>query len=307
MRVLVTGGTGFVGQSVLDELLANGHTVRLLVRDPARIEPRVTGVEPVRGNILDPEGLAESAQGTEAIIHLVGIISECGSNTFERVHAEGARNVVNAARNTGVRRFIHMSALGTRPQAVSRYHQSKFAAEESVRGSGSDYTIFRPSLIYGPGDQFVNLFAKISRWSPFLPVMGGGNSRMAPIAVESVAKAFVGALSEPRSVGKTYDLCASESLPFEQILRTILLVLGRRRLLLHIPLPVARAQAAFLEFFYGRLLKVPPPLNRDQLIMLQEDNVGDAAPAKEIFGLREEPFDKGIRRFLLPANQSALH
>jgi NADH dehydrogenase len=298
MRVLLTGGTGFVGKSILDELIRNGHTVRLLVRDPARFKPRVPGVEPVRGNILAPEGLTESAQGTEAIIHLVGIISECGSNTFEQVHVEGTRSVVNAARNAGIRRFIHMSALGTRPQAVSRYHQSKYAAEESVRNSGLDYSVFRPSLIYGPDDQFVNLFAKISRWSPFLPVMGTGTSRMAPIAVESVAKAFVGALSEPSSIGKTYDLCASETLSFDGILRTILLVLGRRRLLLHIPLPVARAQAGFLEFLYGRLLEVPPPLNRDQLIMLQEDNVGDAAPASALFNLPEERFADGIRRFL---------
>ena len=298
MRILLTGGTGFVGKSILDELIRQGHTVRLLVRDPEAVQPNLAGVDAVCGNILVPNGLPKAASGVDAVIHLVGVISECGRRTFQQVHVEGTRNVVNAVRDAGVRRFVHMSALGTRPQAVSRYHKSKFAAEELVRNSGLDYTIFRPSLIYGPEDHFVNLFAKISRWSPFLPVMGAGTSRMAPIAVESVAKAFVGALSEPRSMGKTYDLCASESLTFEQILRTILMVLRRRRLLLHIPLPVARAQAGFLEFLYGQLLRLPPPLNRDQLIMLQEDNVGDAAPAKDTFSLPEEPFAQGIRRYL---------
>ncbi len=298
MRVLLTGGTGFVGKSILDELIRQGHAVRLLVRHPDAVQRNVAGVEAVLGDILAPNSLPEAANGVDAVIHLVGIISECGRSTFQQVHVEGTRNVVKAARTAGVHRFVQMSALGTRPQAVSRYHKSKFAAEELVRNSGLDYTIFRPSLIYGPEDHFVNLFAKISGWSPFLPVMGTGTSRMAPVAVESVAKAFVGALSEPRSVGKAYDLCASEILTFEDILRTILAVLGRSRLLLHIPLPVARAQAGFLEFLYGRLLKVPPPLNRDQLIMLQEDNVGNAAPAKALFNLPEEPFADGIRRYL---------
>src|SRR5207237_1119041 len=107
-----------------------------------------------------------------AVIHLVGIISKVGRNTFENVHTQGTQNIVTSAREAGIKRFVHMSALGSRANAVSRYHQSKWAAEEAVRRSGLDYTIFRPSIIYGPKDHFVNLFDKMARFSPVLPVMG---------------------------------------------------------------------------------------------------------------------------------------
>lgn len=191
-----------------------------------------------------------------------------------------------------------MSALGTRPNARSRYHQTKWAAEEEVRNSGLDFTIFRPSLIYGPEDDFVNLFARMARWSPVLPVMGSGSARLAPILVAEVARGFVGALNHPAAVGRTFDLCGTETLTFPEILRTILRVMNRRRWLVHAPLGLARVQAATLEFAFGTLLGKPPPLNRDQIIMLQEDNVGDPAPAQSLFGLRTTTFADGIRAFL---------
>jgi len=255
-------------------------------------------LETRRGNILDASTLQDALVGVEAVIHLVGIISELGENTFDNVHRRGTDNIVRAAQEAGVRRLVHMSALGTRPDAVARYHQSKWAAEEIVRQSGLDYTVFRPSIIYGPGDGFVNLFARMSRYSPVLPVMGGGQSGFQPIAVEDVATCFVKALNEPRSVGQTYDLCGTEVFTLNEIMDLIMKVTGRRRLKMHFPWWLARGQATFLELVFPLLLRRAPPLNRDQLLMLQEDNVGNPKPAMELFGIGPSSFQERIARYL---------
>ncbi len=295
--MFVTGGTGFVGQEVVKNLIANGHKPRLLVRrldsETAQGFSRDFQPELHRGDVTDTDSLKGAFEGLDAVVHLVGIISE-GKATFENVHTEGTRNVIEAAKRAEVKRFVHMSALGTRPNAVSRYHKSKWAAEELVRSSGLDWTIFRPSLIYGPRDQFVNLFAKIIRWSPIVPVMGRKDAKFQPVSVNNVAEAFVKALNEPRSAGNTFDLCGSETFTLAQIIDEIMRATGKRRFKLPVPGWAARMQAAFLELLFGHLLRKPPPLNRDQLIMLEEDNVGDCRPARELFGLKERPFRDGI-------------
>jgi NADH dehydrogenase len=238
--------------------------------------------------------------GTDAVIHLVGIISEVGQSTFESVHTRGTQNVLAAAKMGGVRRFVHMSALGTRPNPIARYHQSKWAAEASVRGSGLDFTIFRPSLIYGPHDHFVNLFAKFIRRSPILPIMGSGTSRFQPVYIGSVARAFVTALISPDAIGQTYDLCGPERFTLGEMLDQILGVMGRKRWKVRVPLGLARLQASLVEFIFSRLLRKAPPLNRDQLTMLQEDNVGNGQPANELFGLKQVKFAEAIASYLRP-------
>jgi NADH dehydrogenase len=294
MNVLVTGGTGFVGREIVRELIASGHRVRSLSRGTHLRE----SPEMPPGNVLDAASLPQAFAGVEAVIHLVGIISEFGEQTFENVHVRGTQNVVSAAQQAGAKRFVHMSALGTRPNAVARYHQSKWAAEEIVRGSGLDWTIFRPSIIYGPGDGFVNLFAKIIRRSPIVPIMGDGESKFQPVTVESVATAFVKALAEPRAVHQTFDLCGAEVFTLNEIVDAILTVMQRRRLKLHVPLAAARFQAALLEFVYPKVLRKAAPLNRDQLRMLQEDNTGETRAATDLFGLNHPPFRQGIARYL---------
>lgn len=304
MKVFVTGATGFVGRAILGKLQTAGHSSRILVRDPESPRLRASRsdarLETRRGNILDASTLQDALAGVDAVIHLVGIISELGKNTFDNVHRLGTENIVQAAQEAGVQRLVHMSALGTRPNAAARYHQSKWAAEELVRQSGLDYTIFRPSIIYGPGDGFVNFFARISRYSPALPVMGGGQSRFQPIAVEDVAACFIRALNEPRSVGQTYDLCGTEIFTLNEILDLILEATGRKRLKLHLPWWLARCQAAFLELLFPLLLRQAPPLNRDQLLMLQEDNVGNSRPAMELFEIEPSSFEVRIARYLRP-------
>ncbi len=302
MIVFVTGGTGFVGREIVRELNRAGHKLRLLVRNrksPTAQEMVWRHAAGLReGNVLDPASLPGALQGADAVIHLVGIISEVGEQTFENAHRRATQNVVGAAKATGVRRFLQMSALGTRAHAPSRYHQTKWAAEQIVSRSALDWTIFRPSVIYGPEDAFVNLFARLASFSPILPVMGDGRAVLQPVAVEDVARCFVGALGEPRSIRETFDVCGPDKLTMPEILRAILAATGRKRLIVRVPIKLARVLAAFLELVYPRLLGKAPPLNRDQLLMLQEDNVGEPRRTVEMFGLRQNSFAQGIARYL---------
>jgi len=237
-------------------------------------------------------------EGCEAIIHLVGIISEVGEQTFENVHLRATQNLLAEAKRAGIKRWIQMSALGTRAKAVSRYHQTKWLAEEAVRNSGLDWTILRPSVIYGPEDHFVNLFANMARWSPVVPVIGDGKGLLQPVSVKNVARSFVRALTEPRSIGKTLELCGLERLTHIALLDAILAAMGKRRLKLRIPMAIARLQAAALETVFPLLLCKAAPLSRDQLLMLQEDNVGDATTAVELFQLDAHRFQEEIEHYL---------
>jgi NADH dehydrogenase len=299
MKVFVTGATGFVGQEIVRQLHQTGYSVRMLIRSKRADETRErSGVEIHVGNILDAESLQGGLKGIDAVIHLVGIISEVGESTFENVHVRGTHNIVAAAQQQGVKRFIHMSALGTRANAVSRYHRTKWEGEEIVRSSGVDFTIFRPSLIFGPRDMFVNLFAKMIRFSPVVPILGRRDAKFQPVAIETVASAFVKSLTESGAIDQTFDLAGPEIFTMSEIIDQILAVMKRKRLKVHVPMVVAQIQAGFLEFLYPKILRKAAPLNRDQLIMLQEDNVGNARPANELFGLKSVPFREGIGKYL---------
>jgi NADH dehydrogenase len=210
---------------------------------------------------------------------------------------EATQTVLAAARASGVKRIIHMSALGARAGARSRYHQTKWTAEELVRGCGLNWTIFRPSVIYGREDGFVNLLAKICRWSPVIPVFGPGTNQLQPVAVEDVAHCFVEALSKRETLGQTMDLCGTERLSMDELCRVILQVTRRRRPLIHIPMLVGRLQAALMEVCFG-VLGMASPLTRDQLLMLEEDNVGEPAEVMRLFGFAPEKFATGIAKYV---------
>ena len=295
MKILITGGSGFVGGEIVRQALAAGHTVRVLSRGT---RSAVSGAEQVRGSVLDPASLPSALAGVDAVLHLVGIISEIGDQTYERVHTDGTRNVVEAARAAGVSRYVQMSALGTRPHARARYHQSKWEAEQWVRASPLDWTILRPSLIYGAGDGFVTLFARMGRWSPLMPVFGPGTHQLQPVAVEDVARCFVGALSKRAAVASTLDVCGRERFSMNEILSLILEATGRTRLKIHLPWAMADLQARMMEAIFPTVLGHAPPLNRDQIRMLQEDNIGDPEPACRMFGFEPILFREGVRRFL---------
>ena len=293
-RIFVTGGTGFVGKYVIRALLAQGFLVRALVRHGSERDLQgFESIERVPGDVLKPDALPASVEGCAAMVHLVGIIREHRSRgiTFEALHTRATQNMLAVARAAEVKRFVHMSALGVRPDARARYHRTKWAAEQAVRASGLDWTIFRPSVIFGRGDELVTMLANMVRRLPVVPVLGDGRYRLQPIAGEQVAEGLARTPRSPRSIGQVYGVAGPADYPFVEILDRIGGAVGRRRVRkIHVPLgPVRVATALFhaLPFF---------PLTRDQLIMLQEESVTDPAAFYADFGLRPEPFDVGLAR-----------
>lgn len=293
--IVVTGATGFVGAEVIRQLRGEDLPVRAIVRDPrsARWLAQRYGVELFHGNVIHAPSLEGCCDGIKCVIHLVGIINEWKENTFQRAHVDATVNILDRAKRAGVKRFVHMSALGTRANAVSRYHQTKFQAEEAVRKSGLAWTIMRPSLIYGKGDRSIRVLSKLVRRAPFVPVLGDGKSRIQPVSVDNVARAFVRALRTDESISQTYDLVGPAAFTWNELYDKLLAHHGLRKPKLHLPIPLARLQAAVVEKMFQY-----PPFNREQVIMAQEDNVGDPAPAEQMFGLDREAFEAGLARGL---------
>jgi len=295
-RVFVTGGTGFVGRAVVQALRAEGCAVRCLVRRGSERDLRGLGaIERVEGDVMARQSLNEGMAGCDAVIHLVGIIREhpASGATFERVHTQGTINVLEAAAVVGARRYVHMSALGTRLGARSRYHRTKWAAEEAVRASAIPWTIFRPSIIYGRGDAFVSMLAGMIERLPVVPVIGTGRQRLQPVPVAHVAQGFVRALALDASVKHTYDVGGPEPVTMVDLLDRVAAAMGRRRpLKVHAPLGLVRAATSVLHRFPGY------PLTPDQLLMLEEENTCEPGAFYETFGLVPVPLSTGLTAML---------
>ncbi|WP_166242140.1 NAD-dependent epimerase/dehydratase family protein [Paenibacillus turpanensis] len=292
MNIFVTGGTGFVGSAMMEALVANGHNVYALVRKTGALAGRHNITE-VCGDLLQPESYTQALEKCEAVIHLVGIIREqpAAGVTFERIHLEGTKQLAAAAKKAGISRFVHMSALGAREGAVSAYHRTKYEAERMVSGSGIPYVIFRPSVIFGPGDEFVNMLAGLVRM-PLTPVIGDGNYRLQPVSLRNVASLFVKA-AEGGPSDVCYELGGPDALTYNAMLREIGEALNRKVRLVHAPLaimkPVIYAMDRF-PFF---------PITRHQLTMLLEENiVRGRNTAPDVYGEQLVPFAKGIREYL---------
>jgi len=291
MKIFIAGGTGFVGGHVVRELSGRGCRVRLLVhRRGASFE----GVEQIEGDVTCPESLEQGVDGCAAVVNLVGIIREfpAKGTTFERLHVQATANLLAAAKKAGIRRYVQMSALGTRPNAVSRYHKTKFRAEELVRNSGLKWTILRPSLIFGPQDAFVTMFARQLRLAPVLPVIGSGAYRLQPIHVRDVARCFALALEMPETIGQCYELCGDDRLTYADMLDAIAAAMGRSAPLKpRLPLGVMKLVIPVME-------GIPQfPITMDQLQMLVEESICDGR-WKETFGFAPKGFREGIAEYL---------
>jgi uncharacterized protein YbjT (DUF2867 family) len=296
MKVFLTGATGFVGSHVLARLLADGHTVRALERGRGiqRAAEALTGrFEEVKGDITS-NGLSDFVRGCDAVINLVGIIYERGAETFERVHHLGTRNLVQAARQNEVKRFVQMSALGARPTNATAYHTTKFAAEEEVRNGGIPFVVLRPSLIVGPGSAFVKQMVKVVRAAPLIrPVPGTGKYRFRPVHVDDVVECFAQSLTNPAASGQTIDLVGDEELTLDEIGNAIADGLGIRKTAIHLPMPIMKAAAGFFS-----ILPLTPPVTSVQLRMMEEGSTADPDPMMRIFHVQPEGFRPGLRRYL---------
>lgn len=284
-KVLVTGATGYVGRHVVAAVTNAGYEVRALLREgsnPRAVDEYVDDLH--LGNVTDERSLAGACDGCDAVIHLVGVINE-KEGSFEDIHVKGTRNVLAEAERAGVRRFIYLSGLGTRPDAVARYHQTKYAAEQSVRFAKMEGYCFPASVIFGPEDEFLNLFVGMARsyvnppW-PIMPAIAGGHSRLQPVWVEDVAEALARSLSPdfPLQPG-TYELGGPEPMTVREIMTVACKAAGRARIFVPVPLFAAKIIATFMEIFSSK-----PQLTRDQLIMVMEDGAAKHNMTEKILG-----------------------
>ncbi len=298
--VTVFGGSGFVGRHTVRALAQAGWRVRVACRRPDlayHLQPlgRVGQVTAVQANLRYPASVLAAVKGADAIVNLVGVRMPKGRQTFETVHAFGARTIGRAAKEAGAKAVVHVSAIGAEAQAVSAYARSKGQGEAGILEGFSNATIVRPSLIFGPEDDFFNSFAAIARISPVIPLFGGGQSRFQPVYVGDVARALAGLCEGSAPNGAVYELGGPEVKTFEELMRYICSVTGRKRLFAPVPLPVANVQAFALELLHKLSLGIWPEwltLTRDQLNLLQSDNIvsdNAVAEARTLQGLGINP------------------
>jgi NADH dehydrogenase len=281
-----------VGGHLTAELLRRGHVLRILAH--RRSQDSRGGIEQIEGDVAEPKTFAPALEGCDAAINLVGIIREFPSRgiTFERLHVQATANVLAACRQAGVRRYLQMSALGTRPDACSRYHITKFRAEELVRSSGLDFTILRPSLIFGPKDAFINMLAGQLRLAPFMPVIGSGAYRLQPIHADDVARCFALALEMAETIGGCYELCGRERLSYVELLDAVARAMGR-------PVPFKpRLPLGLMKAIIPVMQHLPQfPITMDQLQMLIEENICDGC-WQQVFRFEPRDFREGIGEYL---------
>jgi uncharacterized protein YbjT (DUF2867 family) len=277
--VTVFGGSGFLGRHVVRALAKREYRIRVAVRRPelaGHLQPlgRVGQIHAVQANVRYPASVEAAMRDSLLAINLVGILTESGEQTFQAVQAVGAETIVKAARAAGAK-LVHVSAIGADAQSASRYARAKAAGEQAVLAATPDATIMRPSVVFGPEDEFTNRFAALARMAPALPLIGGGLTRLQPIYVGDVATAVADAADGKAKPGGVYELGGPEVLTMREIMETILAITERKRMLLSLPFGLARLQAVFLQFAPGGLKLTP-----DQVELLRADNVvSDAAKA----------------------------
>jgi uncharacterized protein YbjT (DUF2867 family) len=280
--VTVFGGSGFLGRNVVRALAKRDYRIRVAVRRPelaGHLQPlgRVGQIHAVQANVRHPASVEAAMRDSQVAINLVGILAASGAQSFDAVQAKGAETVAQAAAAVGAR-MVHVSAIGADENSLSAYARSKAAGEQAVLAAVPSATILRPSVVFGPEDQFTNRFAALARMSPMLPLIGGGLTRMQPVYVGDVATAVAGAVDGKAKAGATYELGGPEVLTMREIMEVILAIIERHRMLVTLPFGLAKLQALFLQYAPGALKLTP-----DQVELLRSDNVvSDAAKAASL-------------------------
>jgi NADH dehydrogenase len=288
--VTVFGGSGFVGRHVIRALAKRHYRIRVAVRRPelaGHLQPlgRVGQIHPVQANLRHAGSITAAVRDADVVVNLVGILYERGRQRFDAVHTAGAAAVAQAATLHGAR-LVHMSTLGANEDATSAYARSKAAGEKAVLAAAPGATIFRPSIMFGPDDDFFNKFASLARFMPALPLIGGGKTRFQPAFVGDVAAAFAAAVAGDTRPGTTYELGGPEVLTFRELMEYVLATTERKRLLVPIPFALAKLEAFFLQML------PKPMLTPDQVEMLKRDSVVTDAAEREgrtLRGLHLEP------------------
>jgi NADH dehydrogenase len=270
--VTIFGGSGFLGRHIVRALANDGWRIRVAVRKPNLahfLKPmgRVGQIQLLKANVRDDESVAAALKGANAAINLVGILTPRGAQRFDSIHAQGAERIARLAAANHVARLLHVSAIGADPKSQSSYARTKAEGEKRVRAAFPAATIFRPSIVFGPEDDFFNRFAWIARLSPVLPLIGGGLTRFQPVYVGDVAQAASRVLADSATAGKTYELGGPEVLTFKELMQLMLRETHRKRILMPVPFALARIKAAFLGLLPKPLLKL------DQVRLLETDNV----------------------------------
>jgi uncharacterized protein YbjT (DUF2867 family) len=271
-RVAVIGASGFIGRYVVKRLAARGAVIAAVVRNVEAalfLQPMgdVGQIARFGADILDETRLAAAIAGADAVVNLVGILHEGGRQRFDSIHRDGAARLATLARAAGVKHFVHISAIGADPSSPSAYARSKAEGEHMVRAAFPEAVILRPSVVFGPEDDFFNRFAALTQLLPALPLIGGGKTRFQPVYVGDVADAVMAAIDDPAAAGRTYELGGPRVYTFKALMELVLAETRRKRLLLPLPWGLASLQAAFLEWL------PTPPLTRDQVKLLRHDNV----------------------------------
>lgn len=299
----VFGGSGFVGAQVVRALAKRGHRLRVAVRQPGRayrlpMLGDVGQIEIVQANVRDDASVARALEGAEACVNLVAVLYESRRQTFEALHVEGAARVAAVAKAADVSRLVHMSALGASADSPSAYACSKAAGEAAIRTAFAEAAVLRPSVIFGPGDAFFNRFAAMAVSAPFLPLIGGGQTRFQPVFVGDVAAAVAAALTDPAAAGQTFELGGPEIYSFEALMRLMLAVIERRRPLAPISFALARRLGGIGDLV-ARTGLLAPPLTSDQVELLRADNVVSAgAPGLAGLGVAATPLEAVIPSYL---------
>ena len=292
-RALVTvyGGSGFLGRHLVRAIARTGARIRVACRHPdlaGHLQPLggVGQIVPVQANVRYADSLVTAAEDADAVVNLVGILFASGKQTFKSVQDEGARNVADAAKAAGVGTFVHVSAIGADAASPAIYAQSKAAGEAAVRAVYPDATIVRPSVVFGPEDEFFNRFGAMARLFPALPLIGGGHTKFQPVFVGDVAQALVAAIEGRTKTGAPYELGGPEVLSMRDVMERVLAYTMRSRPLVPLPFWLAKLQGALLQWLPN------PPLTVDQVRLLESDNVvSEAAVAdgRTLQGLGIEP------------------
>jgi len=278
--ILVTGGSGFIGRRVVARLADGGSGVRVLARGqrPADLPSRV---EAVNADVLSGEGLTEAMSGIEKAVHTVAVIRESGGQTFEGVIRRGTERVVAAAKLAGVKKLVHVSAIGAQDNLTYPYLHAKWWAERAVASGGIKYTILRPSIVFGEGDEFMNALAGLVRYNPIVPVAGNGRAKFQPIWVEDLVTCIVACLDEDAHDGETLEVGGPEHLTYDEMVDIVKQALGKSRLKAHVPLALMRPLAQVMEWVLPK-----PPVTQEQLKMLALDNTTDTDSVTRSFGVQ---------------------